>query len=272
VTNKIVSSAFALIILLIALPAPAPAGPADSGSRPPAPASRPAPAFRPAPAPVSRPAPPPPQARPAPPSGGGFNFEHDINARPAPVTQQRPFVAPPQRPVVAPEQRPVAPQPQQLQQRPQNRPVVTYPRAPNTNSSGGPYRGRFTGPIVRNAHAPSGTWGWNHGVAWRPAPVYWGGGFWGPFSIAAQADALLFGSIIDDQNQLIYPSYQIQPDTPGADLLADYELQQTPCGPPNLVVIWGPDNSVICAIPNDTVGPGDYQVDPSTFTLVPAAQ
>jgi len=212
--------------------------------------------------PVFRAAPPAaaaPQARPAPPAGGGFNFNRDIAppARPAPAAP--PPVArfaPPARPA------PVAPQP--------NRPAPAYRRAPNTNASGGQYQGRFIGPIVRNPHAPGGTWGWNHGVAWRPAPVYWGGGFWGAFALAALSDALLFGSVIDDQDQLIYPSYQIQPDTPGWDLLQDYELQQTPCGPPNLVVIWGPDNSVICAVPNDQVGPGNYQVDPSTFTLVPA--
>jgi hypothetical protein len=62
----------------------------------------------------------------------------------------------------------------------------------------------------------------------------------------------------------------VQPDTPGADLLADYDLQQVPCGPPGLVDIWGPDGSVICANPSGDVGPGDYEVDPETFTLVPA--
>jgi hypothetical protein len=53
-------------------------------------------------------------------------------------------------------------------------------------------------------------------------------------------------------------------------LLQDYGLQQTPCGPPDLVVIWGPDNSVICALPNNNVGPGNYSVDPETFSLVSA--
>jgi hypothetical protein len=211
------------------------------GVRPaaPPPAARPAPETRPAPMPPQRPAAP---ARPAPPAGGGFNFNRDISPRPAP---------PPQRPVVqAPPQQP--------------QPNVA-PRA-IVRSQPQPTARRFNGPVVRNAHAPSGTWGWNRGVVWRPAPVYWGGGFWGPLTAG-----LLFGSIVDATNQQMYMSYQIDPDTPGSELLQDYELQQTPCGPPNLVQIWGPDNSLICALPNDTVAAGDYQVDPATFTLVPAS-
>ena len=37
---------------------------------------------------------------------------------------------------------------------------------------------------------------------------------------------------------------------------------------PYLVVIWGPDSSLICAFSNDIVGPGQYDIDPSTLTLV----
>jgi hypothetical protein len=82
------------------------------------------------------------------------------------------------------------------------------------------------------------------------------------------ATGLLFGSIVDYQDQAIYPSYQIEPSSPGAELLQNYGLQQTECGPPNLVVIWGPDNSVICAYPNDLVGAGNYELDPTTLTIV----
>jgi hypothetical protein len=32
-------------------------------------------------------------------------------------------------------------------------------------------------------------------------------------------------------------------------------------------VIWGPDNSVICAYPNGLVGAGNYELDPATLTL-----
>ena len=126
----------------------------------------------------------------------------------------------------------------------------------------------YHGPSIGNPHHWGG-WGWNHGVHWYPVPIYWGGGFWGPWAFATLSSAVLLGSIIDYQDQAIYPSYQVQPLTPGAQLLQDYGLTQTPCGPPNLVVIWGPDaNSVICAFPNQMVAPGNYDVDPSTLTLV----
>jgi hypothetical protein len=98
--------------------------------------------------------------------------------------------------------------------------------------------------------------------------AYWGGGFWGGFALGSLGAALAFGAIDDQQAQLEYPSYEVQPDTPGALLLQNYGLQQTPCGPPDLVVIWGPDNSVICAFPNDNVAAGNYGIDPTTLTLV----
>ncbi len=131
----------------------------------------------------------------------------------------------------------------------------------------GPYHSQsFTGSTLHNPHHWGG-WGWNHGVAWYPAPYYWGGGFWGPFWIGA-ADLVLLGSIIDYQDEVIYPSYQLAGGSPGAELLQDYGLTQTTCGPPNLVVIWGPGNSVVCAYPNNLVSAGNYEVDPDTLTLV----
>lgn len=225
------------LMLVIAVPIAASAQQRPGGGTRPGPQA-------PRPAPVVRAAPP---SRPAPPSGG-FNFNHDVGARPS-YTAPRPA---PQR---------------------GTGPAAGYQRpAYGGSNAGGPSHGRFAGPVIRNGHAPGGTWGWNHGVAWRPAPVYWGGGFWGPWALAGLAAAAYYGSIPDAQAQIVYPSYQVEPDSPGAELLQDYGLQQTPCGPPDLVVIWGPDNSVICALPNDTVGPGNYQVDPSTFSLVSASQ
>jgi hypothetical protein len=78
-------------------------------------------------------------------------------------------------------------------------------------------------------------------------------------------------SIEDEANHVYYPSYQVEADTPGQEILTDYDLQQTECGQPNLVVIWGPDNSVICALPNDSVGADNYDIDTSTLTLVAIA-
>jgi hypothetical protein len=117
---------------------------------------------------------------------------------------------------------------------------------------------------IGNPSFHGNAWGWNRGVAWNPAPTYWGGGFWG--ALAFSADAALFGELL--LSGQTYDSYAVYPDSPGATLLANYQLTQTPCGPPDLVVIWGPDTSLICAIPNGLVGPGEYDIDPSTLTLV----
>jgi len=125
----------------------------------------------------------------------------------------------------------------------------------------------FHGSVVHNPHGSGRAWTWNRGIAWTPAPIYWGGGFWGPWAFADVSGAILFGEIVDADNT-VYESYQVEPNSAGAQLLADYGLQQTPCGPPDLVVIWGPDNSVICAFPNAMVAPGNYELDPSTLTLV----
>jgi hypothetical protein len=120
------------------------------------------------------------------------------------------------------------------------------------------------GIIVTRPNYSHTPWGWNRNIAWNPAPSYWGGGFWGPFAFTLAFAT--FGAF--DWNGYNYDSYQVQPGTPGAQLLVAYQLTQTPCGPQNLVVIWGPDNSVICAYPNDLVSPGQYTIDPTTLTLV----
>jgi hypothetical protein len=120
--------------------------------------------------------------------------------------------------------------------------------------------------FVRNpVYGGGAAWGWNRGVAWYPAPAYWGGGFWGAMAIGVTS-AAVFGAIV--ANNTRYTSYQIMPSSPGATLLNNYHLTQTPCGPPNLVVIFGPNNSVICAYPNNIVAPGNYNLDTSTLSLV----
>jgi hypothetical protein len=141
----------------------------------------------------------------------------------------------------------------------------TYTHAPGFSGGSGSFH-RFRGPVIVNPRHWGG-WGWHHGIIWVPVPVFWGGGFWGPFGFGSGV-SILFGSIVDYQDQQIYPSYEAASQSPGAQLLQNYGLQQTECGPPNLVVIWGPDNSVICAYPNNLVAPGNYQIDPTTLTLV----
>ncbi len=181
-------------------------------------------------------------------SSQGFSFPHETGAQPIPPSRP---VAPPISPSTG-----------------ANRTTATYTRAPfNGNVTGGPYHGQFHGPPIYNPHRWP-RWGWNHGVIWYPAPIYWGGGFWGPFAFGGLTAGFLFGSIVDYQDQVIYPSYEIAPTSPGAELLQNYGLTQTECGPPNLVVIWGPDESVICAYPNNIVAPGNYELDPATLTIV----
>jgi hypothetical protein len=205
-------------------------------------------------------------------------------SRPAPrpaVPQARPMPAPqrpmpmPQRPMPMPQRPMPAPaRPIQPPARPPsgfNMPHEVSPSHNITPQSGrgafysGPYRGWHGAPVGNPYHWHP--WGWNRGVVWYPAPIYWGWGFWGPWVIGTTYGVVLYGSIIDYDDHIIYPSYEIEPSSPGAQLLQNYGLQQTQCGPPNLVVIWGPGTSVICAFPNNLVGAGNYSFDPSTLTI-----
>jgi hypothetical protein len=101
-------------------------------------------------------------------------------------------------------------------------------------------------------------WAWNHGTIWQPVSYYRGGGFWGPWGLWTTPPLTQ-----------PYPSYEASPLSPGAKLLYDYGLTQTPCGAQNLVVIRGPGDAVICAYPTARLIPGSYRVDPGTLTLTP---
>jgi hypothetical protein len=151
----------------------------------------------------------------------------------------------------------------------------TYTKSTNgSNIYGQTYHGSSTaynGTVYHGAYVTNpvyghyGAWGWNAGMAWYPAPYYYGGGFWGAFAIGATS-AAIYGSIVAANQQTI-TSYQVQPESPGAKLLESYKLTQTPCGPPNLVVIYGPNNSAICAEPNSLVSAGSYNLNSSTLTI-----
>ncbi len=125
------------------------------------------------------------------------------------------------------------------------------------------YHGATVGNPVYGGYP---AWGWNGGTAWYAAPYYYGGGFWGAYAIGVTS-AAVYGSIVAANNATI-ESYQVQPESPGAKLLSSYQLTQTPCGPPNLVVIYGPNSSVICAHPNQLVAAGNYSVNSSNLTIV----
>lgn len=190
-----------------------------------------------------------------------------------PPARSAPHAPPPPARVSQPlPARPSQPQPPREVRPPERAPSgfnlpheATAPRSAAPQYARGRYYGWHGSPVAN----PRGwhPWGWNHGVVWYPAPIYWGWGFWGPWAIGITPGLIFYGSIIDYEDHVIYPSYVIQASSPGAQLLQNYGLQQTQCGPPNLVVIWGPGNSVVCAFPNDLVGPGNYGFDESTLTI-----
>jgi hypothetical protein len=130
----------------------------------------------------------------------------------------------------------------------------TYDQRNYAYTGGGYARPGFVG---RRDASP---WYWNRGIAWAPSPGYWGGGFWGLFAI----------NLAFNEPAPANYYYQVAASSPGAQLLANYGLTQTDCNQPNLVDIIGPDGSEICAYPNDEVGPGQYNVDPSTLSLISA--
>jgi hypothetical protein len=144
-----------------------------------------------------------------------------------------------------------------------NRTNVNTGNRNNVNVSGNTVnRTVVSNPVYGN----SGAWGWNHGSAWYPAPNYWGGGFWGAMAVGATS-AAIYGSIVNSANHTTYTSYQVQPSSPGATVLSNYQLQQTQCGGSGQVVIYGPSNSVICANPNSLVSAGEYNLDTSSLSL-----
>jgi hypothetical protein len=128
---------------------------------------------------------------------------------------------------------------------------------------------RNPGPVVANPQAARGSWWWNHYLVWHPSPAFWGGGFWGELALADLGLAPRMGSVVDDQQHPLATTFGVERASPGAQLLQDYGLQQAVCGPPDLAIIWGPQNGVVCANPTATIVAGDSLVDPAAFTLVP---
>jgi hypothetical protein len=252
------ATALALIVTMLPLSALAQRRPAGGGGG----GARPAPAARPA-APAQRPAAP----------SGGFNFNHDTRpSNPNPPARPNNPPARPNNPNPPPRPNNPNPPPRPPNNNQPRPPNNNQPRPPNNNQPRPPnpsYRPPNYRPphsvIVVNPVYRGPAWGWNRGIAWYPAPAYWGGGFWGTLAIAATS-AAVFGYIYGQNNQQIV-SYQVQPNSPGAQMLQNYQLTQTQCGPPNLVVIYGPNNSVICAYPNNLVSAGTYSLDPSTLTI-----
>jgi hypothetical protein len=228
----------------------------------------PLPAFAQQQKPPSQSRPAAPQTRPAQP---GYDLNKDTQRPPNGAPARPPVNNPGYRPAPPNNTRPAPPPPNNTRPapppnyRPPNNAPPAY-RPPNPSYRPPNYRPPRPPVVVVNPiYRGHPAWYWNRGVAWYPAPAYWGGGFWGTLAIAATS-AAVFGYIVGSSGAQ-YVSYQVQPNSPGAQLLQAYGLTQTPCGPPNLVVIYGPDNSVICAYPNNLVSAGTYSVDPSTLTI-----
>ncbi len=145
-------------------------------------------------------------------------------------------------------------------------PVDTNPRGGVDVTPTAP-RYRHNNAIVNPRWNPGlGNWWWNGNRPWYPNRVYWGGGFWGNIASAAVTGAVA-GSVAAEQSE---PTVVVT--SPGGQLLSSYGLVQVPCSSANtatLVVIRGPEGSVICAKPTATVPSGVYSVDPATLSLVP---
>jgi hypothetical protein len=177
----------------------------------------------------------------------------------APRESQQRYNAQPQQRYAQPQQRYAQPQ-QRYNAQPQQR---YYPQPQERYQARTYVQRDYTHYASRGfvvARADVNPWYWNRGIAWAPTPAYWGGGFWGLFSL----------NLAFNEPAPANYYYQVTPSSPGAQLLANYGLTQTDCNQPNLVDITGPDGSEICAYPNDQVGPGQYNVDPSTLSLVSA--
>jgi hypothetical protein len=208
--------------------------PARPTSRPPRPTSRP-------PRPTSRP--PRPTSRP-------------------PRPTARPSARPPARPPVRPTPRPTA-NPWRPNRPPNLRPPTSgWQRPPWANQPRPPWarnNGWRPNYALVNPRFGGSRWWWNRGAAWNVNNRYWGGGFWGPFGLFT----LTAGAAIWNQTRYFEPASG----SPGWWLLQNYGLTAARCGPQNLVYIYGPNNSVMCAFPNMYVLAGFYYVDPATLQL-----
>lgn len=250
--------------------------PAQTPPKQPAPKPPPNHTMRPAPVHTMRPAPvhtakpaPVRTAKPAPDRTMKPPIE-TMKPRPTPAPTKRPAPKPTPKPLPNPTRRPG--------ERPTPRPAVN-PWHPNRNPYWRAPAPGWRRPAWANAPRPSwyhttvyrtnyvlvnprpyaSNWAWNGGYQWYPQTNYWGGGFWGPFA----AVSLMAGQAIWNQNRYVQPSYAY----PGWYMYQNYGLQPVACGPQNLVYIYGPNNGVMCAYPNQYVMGGVYYVDPASLQL-----
>lgn len=124
------------------------------------------------------------------------------------------------------------------------------------------------GNIIINPRPERNSWGWHGGNPWSPNYNYWGGGFWGGFAVGAVTTAVT-GAIINSNSSSNTTYVVIEKDTPGYYLFDSYQLTQVECNTSqNLVFIYGPQDTLMCANPNSVVSGGYYDVDPEDLVLV----
>ena len=114
-------------------------------------------------------------------------------------------------------------------------------------------------------------WGWNNGDRWYPNDNYWGGGFWGNFLLEALARGIINSIVYSGNNNNNYPAYvTLQPNSPGYYLFDSYGLTQAQCDDQeeDLVYVYGPQDTLVCAYPTETVIAGSYDADPQDLILV----
>ena len=117
---------------------------------------------------------------------------------------------------------------------------------------------------------PFYNWKWNDGRRWYSDDYYWGGGFWGNF-LANMVTVGLTSSIIDGNDYNKNSNYVvIKENSPGYRLFNNYGLTQVQCDTsPDLAFIYGPQDSLICALPNETISAGYYDVNIKDLVLRP---
>jgi len=112
------------------------------------------------------------------------------------------------------------------------------------------------------------SWGWHGGSPWYPNRTYWGGGFWGPFAAGAVVGGITGSLVTAAANQNNNTVIVVQQGTPGYNLLDSYGLKQTSRCDETVVIIYGPENSIICATPNTIVRAGRYDIDAEKLILI----
>jgi len=205
------------------------------------------------------------QVRPGPTNTAGARPTRPPGSRPtAPVTRptgnrppNRPTARPP-RPTPRPTANPWRPNRPPNVRPPSsgwNRPAwANRPRPPWARNNG--WRANYA---LVNPRFGGSRWWWNRGNPWFVNNSYWGGGFWGPFGFFTLAAGVSFWN----QTRFTQPGWG----SPGWWLFQNYGLTPAQCGPQNLVYIYGPNDSVMCAFPNEYVLAGFYYVDPGTLQL-----